>query len=78
MQPLRHSYTNRTLGDGATVVKCYQEPGALARSQREHAVLRALQGRVPVPPVLGSADGCLTMRFMSGVHGQELPAPDPG
>jgi aminoglycoside phosphotransferase (APT) family kinase protein len=72
MQPLRHGYTNRTLRDGATVVKCYQGPGALARSQREHAVLRALQGRVLVPPVLGSADGCLTMRFMSGVHGQEL------
>ncbi len=26
MQPLRRSYTNRTLGDGATVVKCYQAP----------------------------------------------------
>jgi Phosphotransferase enzyme family len=25
-----------------------------------------------VPPVLGSEDGCLTMRFMSGIHGQEL------
>jgi aminoglycoside phosphotransferase (APT) family kinase protein len=72
MQPLRHSYTNRTLGDGATVVKCYQGPGALARSHREHAVLHTLQGRVPVPPVLGSDDECLTMRFMSGIHGQEL------
>jgi aminoglycoside phosphotransferase (APT) family kinase protein len=72
MQPLRHSYTNRTLGDGATVVKRYQGPGALARSQREHAVLSALQGRVPVPPVLGSEDDCLTMRFISGTHGQEM------
>jgi hypothetical protein len=31
MHPLRHGCTNRTLGDGATVVKCYQEPGALSR-----------------------------------------------
>lgn len=72
MQPLRHSYTNRTLGDGARVVKCYRGSGALARSQHEHAVLRAVAGRIPVPLVLGSADGCLTMRFMRGVHGQEL------
>jgi aminoglycoside phosphotransferase (APT) family kinase protein len=73
MQPLRHSYTNRTLGDGATVVKCYQGLGALARLRTEHAVLDALQGHVlPVPQVLGSADGCLTMTFMDGVHGQEL------
>jgi hypothetical protein len=46
MQPLRHSYTNHTLGDGATVVKYYQGPDALARSEHEHAALRALQGRV--------------------------------
>jgi aminoglycoside phosphotransferase (APT) family kinase protein len=72
VQPLRHSYTNRTLGDGATVVKCYQGSGALTRLQNEHAVLDALQGRVPVPPVLGFEDGCLTMRFLSGTHGQEL------
>jgi len=72
MRPLRHSYTNRTLGDGATVVKCYQGPGALTRFQHEHAVLNVLQGRLPVPPVLGSEEGCLTMRFMSGIHGQEL------
>lgn len=73
MQPLRHSYTNRTLGDGATVVKCYQGIDALARLQRERVVLDALVGQVvPVPQVLGSEDGCLTMTFMNGVHGQEL------
>lgn len=72
MRPLRHGYTNWTLGDGATVVKCYQGPGAVARFQGEHAVLNILQGRVPVPAVLSSEDGCLTMRFMSCVHGQEL------
>ena len=53
-------------------MKCYQGPGALARFQQEHAVLNVLQGRVPVLPVLGAAGGCLTMGFMSGVHGQEL------
>jgi len=42
MEPLRHSYTNRTLGDAATVVKRYQGPDALARLQNEHAVLDAL------------------------------------
>jgi aminoglycoside phosphotransferase len=72
MRPLRHSYTNRTLGDGATVVKCCQGPGALSRSHREHAVLRSLQGRIPVPQILGSSEGCLTMTFMSGIPGQEL------
>jgi aminoglycoside phosphotransferase len=72
MRPLRHSYTNRTLRDGATVVKCYQGPAAVSRSQREHALLRALQGRVPVPKVLDFSSECLTMTFMSGTHGQEL------
>ena len=72
MRPLRHSYTNRTLGDGATVVKYYQEPGALARSRLEQAMLHALQGQVPVPQILDYSDGCLTTTFMSGIHGQEL------
>lgn len=72
MRPLRHSYTNRTLGDGATVVKCYQGPGALARSRLEQAMLHALQGQLPVPQILDYSDGRLTMTFMNGVHGQEL------
>jgi hypothetical protein len=72
MQPLRGSYTNRTFGDGATVVKFYQGPGARARAGREHAVLRTLHGHVAVPAVLDSEDGWLTMRFMTGTHGQEL------
>jgi aminoglycoside phosphotransferase (APT) family kinase protein len=72
MWPLRHSYTNRTLGDGVTVVKSYQGSGARDRFRREHAVLRALQGRTPVPAVLETRDGRLTMTFMRGVHGQEL------
>lgn len=72
MRPLRHSYTNRTLGDGTTVVKCYQGAGAIDRFEREQAVLRALQGQVPIPQILDSSDGRLTMTFMSGIHGQEL------
>ncbi|HEX3390456.1 MAG TPA: aminoglycoside phosphotransferase family protein [Streptosporangiaceae bacterium] len=72
MQPLRHGYTNRTLGDGETVVKCYQGPGTLVRSRRERAVLRALRGRVPVPQVLDSGDGWVTMRFVGGIQGQDL------
>jgi hypothetical protein len=44
MRPLRHSYTNRTLGDGASVVKRYQGPGAPGRSRLEQAMLHALQG----------------------------------
>ena len=72
MWPLRHSYTNRTLGDGATVVKCYQEPGALARSRLEQGMLHALHGQVPVPQILDYRDGCLTMTFMNGIPGQEL------
>lgn len=42
MRPLRHSYTNRTLGDGVTVVKRYQGPGALARFRRELGALARL------------------------------------
>jgi aminoglycoside phosphotransferase len=72
MRPLRHSYTNRTLGDGVTVVKRYQGPGAQARSRRERAVLAALQGRLPVPAVLSAREQSLTMAFLPGVHGQEL------
>jgi Phosphotransferase enzyme family len=72
MRPLRHSYTNRTLGDGVTVVKSYQGPGARARCRRERAVLNALQGRLPVPAVLSAGGQRLTMTFLPGGHGQEL------
>ncbi len=72
MRPLRHSYTNRALGDGATVVKRYQGPGALSRSRREHAIVSALHDRIPVPQILDFSDRRLTMTFISGIHGQEL------
>lgn len=72
MEPLRHGYTNNTRGDGTAVVKRYLGPDASARAERERAVLLALPGRVPVPPVLGFEDESLTMGFMGGTHGQEL------
>lgn len=76
MHPLPHGYTNQTCGDGATVVKRYQGPGARARSEREQAILRALQGQLPVPGVVSYRAGRLTMAFRQGVHGQELLAAD--
>jgi aminoglycoside phosphotransferase (APT) family kinase protein len=72
MQPLRHGYTNRTVGDGRTVVKHYEGPDAAARRDRERQVLTELQGAVPVPPVVGSDGESLEMGFVAGVQGQEL------
>ncbi|MBO0774368.1 MAG: phosphotransferase, partial [Actinobacteria bacterium] len=72
MKPLRHGYTNNTRGDGTAVVKRYLGPDASARAERERAMLLALPGRVPVPPVLGFEDESLTMGFIGGTHGQEL------
>jgi aminoglycoside phosphotransferase len=67
-----HGYTNRTAGDGAVVTKSYQGPDAAARCAREGAVLSALAGRLPVPPVIEHGHGRLTLGFMPGVHGQDL------
>ena len=72
MELLPHSYTNRTTGDGAIVIKAYQGPDAARRCSHEAGVLRALADRLPVPPVLDSSDGNLHLTFMAGVHGQEL------
>ena len=52
MLPLAHGYTNATVGDGVHVVKSYHGPDARARREREGAALRALHGRLPVPPVI--------------------------
>jgi aminoglycoside phosphotransferase len=67
-----HGYTNHTIRDGPVVMKAYQGPDAHRRCAREAAVLRALAGRVPVPPVLAWSDATLRLGFMPGVHGQEL------
>ncbi|MEU8353302.1 phosphotransferase, partial [Streptomyces sp. NPDC048845] len=74
MRPLRHGYTNRTVGDGAVVEKTYEGPGAGLRLRREHAVLTRLRGRLPVPPVQGTTEAVLTLGFVNGVPGQELLA----
>lgn len=73
MQPLQHSYTNDTRGDGRIVVKRYEGPDAAVRRSRERATLARLQGRLTVPVVLGGAGSDeLRMPFVERVHGQEL------
>ncbi|MFG2455482.1 phosphotransferase family protein [Streptomyces sp. NPDC048523] len=72
MRPLKHGYTNRTVGDGAVVEKTYEGPEADLRFRREHALLTRLQGRLPVPPVQGTTEATLTLGFMAGAPGQEL------
>jgi len=54
------------------VTKSYQGPDASRRCAREAAVLSALAGRLPVPPVIDSGDTSLSLGFMPGVHGQEM------
>jgi aminoglycoside phosphotransferase len=67
-----HSYTNLTTTDGSAVIKSYQGPDAAQRCAREAAMLSALAGRLPVPPVLDRNEACLRLGFLPGVHGQEL------
>ncbi|MDT0345474.1 phosphotransferase family protein [Streptomyces litchfieldiae] len=72
MRPLKHGYTNRTVGDGATVDKSYQGPDAARRLARERDLLTRLRDHLPVPPVLGADEHTLTLGFAPGVQGQEL------
>ncbi|MER7788985.1 aminoglycoside phosphotransferase family protein [Streptomyces sp. NPDC097640] len=72
MRPLKHGYTNHTVGDGAVVRKTYAGPDAELRLDRERTLLARLQGRLPVPPVHEADTGTLTLGFMTGVPGQEL------
>jgi Phosphotransferase enzyme family len=72
LERMPHGYTNLTTRDGSVVSKSYQGPDAVGRCAREAAVLRALSGRLPVPPVIDCGDGTLSMGFMTGVHGQDL------
>ncbi len=84
---LPHGYTNRTsrvsTSAGRVVQKAYDGPDAPARRDRERAMLAALAGRVPVPPLL-DGDGTrddgtpLRMGFVAGVPAQELLAPAAG
>jgi aminoglycoside phosphotransferase len=72
MRPLKHGYTNRTLGDGAVVKKTYEGPDADLRLHREHMLLTRLRGRLPVPPVEAADGTTLTLGFVRGTPGQEL------
>ncbi|MER5185383.1 phosphotransferase [Streptomyces sp. NPDC002896] len=72
MHTLKHGYTNRTVGDGAIVHKTYDGPDAADRLKREQTLLRRLQGRVPVPPLLRAGERTLTLGFVPGVPGQDL------
>ncbi|WP_406633589.1 aminoglycoside phosphotransferase family protein [Amycolatopsis sp. WGS_07] len=72
MRPLPHGYTNDTVTDGVVVTKTYAGPHARRRLAREKLVLTRLQGRVPVPPVLGGGGGALRLGFVGGAHGQDL------
>ncbi|MFG3342306.1 phosphotransferase family protein [Glycomyces sp. NPDC048151] len=72
MRRLPHGYTNRTTADRSTVVKHYEGPDAAERLERERLLLTALAESLPVPPVLGAADGALTLGFVPGIPGQEL------
>jgi tRNA A-37 threonylcarbamoyl transferase component Bud32 len=72
MRPLKHGYTNSTLGDGAVVEKTYEGPDADLRLRREHTLLTRLQDRLPVPPVRAVTTATLTLGFVAGAAGQEL------
>lgn len=72
MEVLPHSYTNHTTRDGLLVTKSYRGPDAPARCAREAAVLSALAGRLPVPPVLRRSGASLSLGFLPGVPGQDL------
>lgn len=72
MEVLPHSYTNHTTRDGSVVTKSYQGPDAAARCAREAAVLSALAGRLPVPPVVGHGGTGLHLGFLPGIPGQDL------
>ncbi|MGW3071613.1 phosphotransferase family protein [Kitasatospora sp. NPDC001132] len=72
LRPLPHGYTNRTAGDGTVVVKRYEGPDAEQRGRREHRALTGLRGLLPVPPVLGTEPGAITLGHLPGVPAQEL------
>ncbi|MFD9500440.1 phosphotransferase family protein [Streptomyces sp. NPDC060035] len=72
MRPLKHGYTNHTLGDGVVVEKAYQGPDAELRRDREYELLTWLQGLLPVPPERAAGAGALTLGFVTGVPGPEL------
>jgi aminoglycoside phosphotransferase (APT) family kinase protein len=71
---LRHGYTNGTATDGRAVTKEYLGPDAGQRRANEIAVLDAVGGLLPVPPLLDRPPGAIVTGFVQGTHGQELLA----
>lgn len=71
-EPLRHGYTNHTVGAADTVVKTYLGSDARERRDREHDALIRVADRVPVPRVLEAGELSLTMERLPGTHGQDL------
>lgn len=69
---MRHGYTNSTATDGRLVVKRYLGPDAEIRQAAEVAALTTLAGRLPVPPLVETADGTITVGLVAGRPGQEL------
>jgi aminoglycoside phosphotransferase len=77
MRPLKHGYTNRTVGNGSVVEKTYEGPDADLRLRRERTLLTQLQDLIPVPPVHAATAATLTLGFVAGVPGQELMEAQP-
>ncbi len=75
---LPHGYTNATASDGRTVVKHYLGPDADVRQRSEVTALSALRGLLPVPPLVASGPGEITLAFVGGRPGQELLEERPG
>ncbi|MGX6608324.1 phosphotransferase family protein [Micromonosporaceae bacterium Da 78-11] len=74
MRRLPHGYSHDTRGDGRVVHKRYAGPQAAIRRATEIAVLSAISGPVPVPPVRDTPPGALLMDHVAGVNGAELVA----
>ena len=71
---LPHGYTNRTRLKGGLVEKRHRGPARHAAAAREAAVLRALDGLLPVPGVVeyDRREPLLRLAFVEGVNGQAL------
>ncbi len=67
-----HGYTNDTTRDGSSVTKAYLGPDATGRCDREAAMLTALAGILPVPPLVARDGRRLGLGYLPGTHGQDL------
>lgn len=69
---MRHGYTNTTRRMPGSVLKTYAGPDSSLRRDNERRVLRALEGRFPVPKILDEGPDSLLLGFLPGGHGQDL------